>query len=54
MIKIIMTRVIIKKDIDQIVEVEGLHSEVEVNIDKVIGEDSDMSIIIEMTIEKQF
>ena len=46
MIKIIMIRVIIKIAIDQIAET------VEVNMDRVIGEDHFMSIIIEMTLEE--
>ena len=43
-----MTRVIIKIDIDLIVEIEGHHSEVEVSTDRIIGEDHNMSILIEM------
>ena len=45
-----MTRVFIKLDIDQIVEKEGHHSEVEVSMDRIIGEDHNMSIHIEMTL----
>ena len=52
MIEIIMTRVIIKIDIDQIAEIEGHHSEIEVSTDRIIGEDHHMSIIIEMTLGK--
>ena len=37
-------------DIDQIVEIEGHHSEVEVSMDRIIGENHDMSILIEMTL----
>ena len=43
-----------KIGIDQIVEIEGHHSEVEVSMDKIIGEDHNMSIIIEMTLQGQF
>ena len=45
-----MTRVIIKIGIHQIVEKEGLHSQVEVSLDKIIGEDHNMSILLDMTI----
>ena len=50
MIEIIMTRVIIKIDIDQIVEIEGLHSEVDVSMGRIIGEDHSVSIIIQMAV----
>ena len=50
-LEIIMIRVIIKIDIDQIMEIEG-HSEVEVSMDRIIGEDHITSIIIEMTLEE--
>ena len=40
---------IINLDIDQRVEIEGYHSEVEVSMDRIIGEDHNMSILIEMT-----
>ena len=43
-----MIRVIIKIGIDQIAEAEGHHSVVEVSMDRIIGEDHAMSIIIEM------
>ena len=49
MIKIIMIREIFKIDTGQIIEIEGRHLEVEVNMDKIVGEDHIMSIIIEMT-----
>ena len=39
---------IIKIDIDQIAEIEGHHSEVEVSMDKIIGEDHIILIIIEI------
>ena len=45
-----MTRLIIKIDIDQILEIEGHHSEVEVSTDRMIGEEHNMSILIEMTL----
>ena len=45
-----MIRVIIKIDIYQIVEVEGHHSEVEVNMGRIIKEDHSMSILIEMNL----
>ena len=45
-----MTRAIIKIDIDQIVEIEGHHSEVEVSMGRIIGEDHNMSISMEMTL----
>ena len=48
--EIVMIRVFIKVDIDQIVEIEGHHSEVEVSVDRIIGEDHIMSILIEMTL----
>ena len=38
-----MTRVIIKINIDQIVEIEGHHSEVEVSMDRIIRENHNMS-----------
>ena len=53
MIKIIMIRVIIKIGIDQIAEIEGHHSEVEVRMNRIVGKDSDTSIILEMTILKK-
>ena len=43
-----MTKVVIKIGIDQIAEIEGHHSEVEVSMNRTIGEDNDMLIIIEM------
>ena len=52
MIEIIMIRVIIKIGIDQIVEIEGHHSEVEVNMDRIIGEDHMMLVIKEMILEE--
>ena len=52
MIKIIMIREVIKIDIRQIAEIEEHHTEVEVSMDQIIEEDSVMSIIIGMTIEK--
>ena len=48
--EMIMIRVIIKIDTDQIVEIEGHHSEVEVSTDGIIGEDNIISIIVEMTL----
>ena len=50
MTEIIMIRVTIKIDIDQIVEIEGHHSEVEISTGRIIVEDHDMLIIIEMTL----
>ena len=47
MTKIIVVKVIIKIDIDQIVEI-GHHSEVEVSTDRTIEEDLDMLIITEI------
>ena len=47
-----MTRVIIKLGIDQTVEIEGHHSEVDVSTYRIIGEDHVMSTIIEMTLEE--
>ena len=47
-----MIREIIKIDTDWIAEIEGHHSEVEVNTHRIIGEDHIMSIIIEMTLEE--
>ena len=53
MTKIIMIRENIKIDIDQIAEIEGHHSEIEVCTDKIIiGEDHNMAIIIEVTLEE--
>ena len=52
MIKIVMIIEIIKIDVDQIMEIEGHHSEVEVSMDKIIGEDHIMSKIIELTLEE--
>ena len=49
MIKVIMTKVIFKIDIDWRVEIEGIHSEVEISTDRIIEEDHGMSIIIKMT-----
>ena len=46
--KILMMRELIKIDIDQIAEIEGHHTEVEVSMDKVIEEGHTMSITIEM------
>ena len=51
MIKIIIVREITKRNIDQIVEIEGHHTEVEVSKDNIIEKDHIMSIIIEMTLE---
>ena len=48
MIKVIMIRVIFKISIDQIAEIEGHHSEVKVSMDRIIGEEHVMSIMIEM------
>ena len=48
--EIIMTRVIIKMDIDWIVEIGGYHSEVEVSMDKIIGKVHNVSILIELTL----
>ena len=50
--EIIMIRVIIKIDIDQIVEIEGYYSEIQVSMATIIGEGHDMSIIIEMTLQE--
>ena len=47
-----MTRVIII-DIDQIVEIEGHHSEVDVRMNRNIGEDHNLSIVIEMTLREK-
>ena len=47
-----MIRVIIKLGRDQLVEIEGQHSEVEVSMYRIIEEDYIMSIIMEMTLEK--
>ena len=52
MIKTVMIVEMIKIDIDQIAEIEGHHSEVEVCMDKIIEEDHMMSMIIEMTLEE--
>ena len=46
-----MTGLITKVDIDWIVEI-GQHSEVEVNMERIIGEDHNMSILIDMTLKK--
>ena len=46
MIKITMTREIIKIDTDQIAEIEGHHTEVEVSMNRVMEEDCIMSITI--------
>ena len=51
MIKIIMTREMIKIDIDQIAEKEGHQAKVVISMDRVIEEDYIMSISIEMTTE---
>ena len=48
MIEIIMTRKIIKIDIDQIAEIEGQHTEVEISIERDIEEDCAISITIEI------
>ena len=45
-----MIRIIIKIGIGQIADIEGYHLEVEVSMNKIIGEDHVMLIIIEMTI----
>ena len=52
MIKISMTREIIKIDKDQTVEKGDLHIDVEVNMDKIIEEDHNLLIIIEMTLDE--
>ena len=52
MIEILMARVLIKIDRDQIVEIEGHHSEVEDSMDRGIGKEHIMLIIIEMTLEE--
>ena len=49
---IIMIRVIIKVGIDWIVEIEGHHSEVEISMDRIIEEDHNMSVLLEMTLEQ--
>ena len=45
-----MTRVIFNIDIEWIAEIEGHHSDVEVSTDRIIGEDYDISILIEMNL----
>ena len=50
--EIIMIMAIIKIDIDWVVEIEGHHSEVEVSMNRIIREDHNMSILIEMTLEE--
>ena len=52
MIKANMTREIIKIDTDQIVEIEGHHLQAEGSMEKIVGENHIMSIIIEMTLEE--
>ena len=47
-----MIRVISKIGLDQIVEIDRHHSEVEVSMDRIRGQDHVMSIIIEMTLEE--
>ena len=47
-----MIRELIKINIDQIVEIEGHHTEVEVHMEKIIEEGHVISIILEMTIEE--
>ena len=47
-----MIRIIIKIGIDQTMEIEGHHSEVDVSMDIIIEEDNITSIIIEMTLEE--
>ena len=39
-------------DTDQIVLIEGHHSEVEFSMNRIVGEDHVMSVIIEMTLEE--
>ena len=46
----IMIKVIIRIDTDQIVEIEECHLEVKLIMDKIIEEDCNMLIIIEMTL----
>ena len=50
MIKIFILRVIIKGDTHQIVETEGYQSEVEDSTDRIIEENCNMLIIIEITL----
>ena len=45
-----MIRVVIKIGINEIVEIEGYHSEIEVNMDRIIGEDYSMLIHKDMTL----
>ena len=52
MIEIIITREIIRMEIDQRVEIEGHHIDVEVSMNKVIEEDHIMSITTEMIIQE--
>ena len=47
-----MIKVLIKIDIDQIAEIEGYYSEVEVSMDRIIGKDHVISITIEMSVEE--
>ena len=51
-IEIVMIREIIKIDKDQTEEIEGQHTDAEVNMDKIIEEDHIMQIIIEKTLEE--
>ena len=52
MIDVFMTREVIKIDMDQIVEIEGLNSVVEYNMDRIMEADQGMDKIIEMTMEE--
>ena len=45
-----MIRVIIRIDIDQIVEIGEHHLQVELSMDRILGEGCNMLIIIEMTL----
>ena len=54
MTEIIVTRVISKIGLDVMVEKEGHYSEVDVSMDRIIGEVHVMSMIIEMTLEETF
>ena len=51
--EIIMIRVIIRIDIDQILEIGEHHSEVELSMDRFIEEGCNMLIIIEMILEEE-
>ena len=52
MIKMIVIREITKIDIDQIVETEEHHTEIEVSMDRIIEEDCIMLITMEMITEE--